>query len=68
MVTYQFEVDDSTWTEWKTTIEDSKTIEQRLTELILADIEDRVVPANDPDLNTVTQQMPAELEQLFDGG
>jgi hypothetical protein len=68
MVTYQFEVDDSIWTEWKTTIEDSKTIKQRLTELILADIEDRVVPTNDPDLNTVTQQMPAELEQLFDDG
>lgn len=42
MVTYQFEVDDEKWTEWKNTVPRSKSLEQRLNELIEADTEGRV--------------------------
>lgn len=42
MVTYQFQVDDETWTEWKNTVPRSKSLDTRLRELIEADTEGRV--------------------------
>lgn len=42
MVKYQFEVDDDTWEEWKETVPRSKSLEQRIIELIEADRDGRV--------------------------
>jgi len=42
MVTYQFEIDDETWGEWKDTVPRSKSLDTRLVELIEADAEGRV--------------------------
>lgn len=42
MPSYQFDVDDDLWEEWKGTIPRSKAIHQRLTELIEADVDGRV--------------------------
>lgn len=42
MVKYQFEIDDETWNKWKNTVPRSKSLEQRLIELIEADAEGRV--------------------------
>lgn len=61
MVKYQFEVDDETWEEWKNTVPRSKSLEQRLIELIEADTEGRVLedqPAREP---------PAESLQTDEG-
>ena len=45
MTTYQFQVDDETWAAWKETVPRSKSLEQRIIELIEADTEGRVVDA-----------------------
>lgn len=50
MVKYQFEIDDETWTEWKNTVPRSKSLEQRIIELIEADTEDRVQPPDEDDI------------------
>jgi len=42
MVTYQFEIDDETWNEWKDTVPRSKSLDTRLVELIEADTDGRV--------------------------
>jgi len=42
MVTYQFEIDDETWSEWKDTVPRSKSLDTRLVELIEADTDGRV--------------------------
>lgn len=42
MVTYQFMIDDETWEEWKDTVPRSKTLDERLIELIEADLEGRI--------------------------
>jgi predicted Rdx family selenoprotein len=42
VVTYQFEVDDEVWEEWKNTVPRSKPLDQRLRELIRADADGRV--------------------------
>jgi hypothetical protein len=42
MPSYQFDVDDDLWEEWKGTIPRSKPIHKRLTELIEADVDGRV--------------------------
>jgi len=42
MVKYQFEVDDDTWDEWKDTVPRSKSLEDRIIELLEADTDDRV--------------------------
>lgn len=49
MVKYQFEIDDETWDEWKNTVPRSKSLEQRIIELIEADAEGRVRPEGDDD-------------------
>lgn len=47
MVKYQFQVEDETWEEWKNTVPRSKSLEQRIIELIEADTEGRVVEDGD---------------------
>ncbi len=42
MVTYQFQVDDEIWEEWKDTVPRSKSLDKRLVELIEADTEGQV--------------------------
>jgi hypothetical protein len=42
MVTYQFEIDDETWNDWKETVPRSKALDERLIELIEADTDGRV--------------------------
>jgi hypothetical protein len=49
MVTYQFSVDDETWMAWKETVPRSKPLDQRLIELIEADLEERVGGASGRD-------------------
>jgi len=47
MVRYQFQVDEETWEEWKKTVPRSKSLEQRIIELIEADTEGRVEDADE---------------------
>lgn len=42
MVKYQFEIDDEKWNKWKDTVPRSKSLENRIIELIEADTEGRV--------------------------
>lgn len=46
MVSYQFEIDDETWTAWKRTVPRTKPLDQRLRELIEADTDGRVLEAD----------------------
>jgi len=50
MVKYQFEIDDEAWREWKNTVPRSKSLEQRIIELIEADTEGRVQSAEEDDI------------------
>jgi predicted Rdx family selenoprotein len=43
MVRYQFQIDDETWEEWKETVPRSKSLEQRIIELIEADRDGRII-------------------------
>ncbi|ELY42633.1 hypothetical protein C494_20043 [Natronorubrum bangense JCM 10635] len=43
MVKYQFQIDDEKWNEWKETVPRTKSLEQRIIELIEADTDGRVV-------------------------
>jgi len=47
MVTYQFEIDDDEWLEWKNTVPRSVSLDERIRELIRADTHGRVVEKND---------------------
>jgi hypothetical protein len=47
MVRYQFQIDDETWREWKETVPRSKSLEQRIIELIEADRDGRVEAVGD---------------------
>jgi hypothetical protein len=42
MVTYQFEIDDDDWQDWKETVPRTKSLDERLRELIEADTHGRV--------------------------
>jgi hypothetical protein len=46
MVTYQFTIDDDTWEEWKDTVPRSKPLDERLIELIEADLDGRIEESN----------------------
>ena len=46
MVTYQFRIDEETWTEWKRTVPREKSLETRIIELIEADRDGRVRDAD----------------------
>jgi len=43
MVKYQFQAEDDEWQAWKNTVPRSKSLEQRINELIRADTEGRVL-------------------------
>jgi len=47
MTKYQFQIDDEKWEDWKDTVPRSKSLEQRIIELIEADTEGRVCEADD---------------------
>ena len=63
MVTYQFEVDDDTWTEWKRTVPRDKSLEQRLIELIEADTDGRVEVAVDDSAASVEEPTPKPVDE-----
>jgi hypothetical protein len=47
MTKYQFQIDDDKWEDWKDTVPRSKSLEQRIIELIEADTEGRVEEPDD---------------------
>lgn len=47
MTTYQFEIDDQLWENWKNTVPRTKPLDQRIIELIQADLDGRVEPPAD---------------------
>lgn len=47
MTKYQFQIDDDKWEAWKDTVPRSKSLEQRIIELIEADTEGRVQEPDD---------------------
>jgi hypothetical protein len=47
MTSYSFEIDDELWQEWKDTVPRSKRLDERLEELIKADVDERVVENGD---------------------
>lgn len=49
MTKYQFQIDDDKWEEWKDTVPRSKSLEQRIIELIEADTDGRVQEPEDED-------------------
>ena len=51
MVRYQFQADDDEWEAWKNTVSRSKSLEQRINELIRADTVGRVSDANLEDVH-----------------
>lgn len=46
MTKYQFQIDDDKWEDWKNTVPRSKSLDQRIIELIEADTEGRVEEAD----------------------
>jgi len=67
MVKYQFEIDDDTWEEWKNTVPRSKSLEQRIIELIEADTEARIRP---PEEDNIAESGPSEdaVDAVVEGG
>ena len=47
MTKYQFEIDDEKWEDWKDTVPRSKSLEERIIELIEADTEGRIQDADE---------------------
>jgi len=47
VTTYQFEIDDDLWEEWKDTVPRSKALDERIRELIEADKDGRVSSPED---------------------
>jgi hypothetical protein len=47
MTKYQFQIDDDKWEDWKDTVPRSKSLEERIIELIEADTEGRVQEPDD---------------------
>lgn len=47
MTKYQFQIDDDKWADWKDTVPRSKSLEQRIIELIEADTDGRVCDEDD---------------------
>lgn len=47
MTKYQFQIDDDKWEDWKDTVPRSKSLEDRIIELIEADTEGRVQEPDD---------------------
>lgn len=59
MVKYQFQAEDDDWQAWKNTVPRSKSLEQRINELIEADTEGRVT---DVDLDALRDDLERALE------
>lgn len=62
MVTYQFEIDDGEWEEWKETVPRSKSLDERIRELIRADAEGRVLEER-VDANRDREAQPHDVEE-----
>jgi len=60
MVKYQFQAEDDEWQAWKNTVPRSKSLEQRINELIRADTEGRVT---DVDVEAVRQDLERGFER-----
>jgi len=64
MVKYQFEIDDDKWVRWKNTVPRSKSLEERIIELIEADTEGRVREGQEPNAEaTQTAASEATTEE-----
>jgi len=59
MVKYQFQADNDEWQAWKNTVPRSKSLEQRINELIRADTDGRVA---DVDLDAVREDLERATE------
>jgi len=59
MVKYQFQADDDEWQSWKNTVPRSKSLEQRINELIRADTAGQVT---DVDLDALHGELERALE------
>jgi len=57
MVTYQFRIDEETWTEWKRTVPREKSLETRVIELVEADRDGRVRPP-EPTVEDAAEALP----------
>jgi len=62
MTTYQFQIDEDEWEEWKKTVPRSKSLDERIRELIRADAEGRVqepkaeaTPEPEPDTEPIAE-------------
>jgi hypothetical protein len=67
MTTYQFQIDEDEWTEWKNTVPRSKSLDERIRELIRADAEGRVQePETDTTQPEPTPQEKAEADETTD--
>lgn len=64
MVKYQFEIETEKWESWKNTVPRSKSLEERIIELIEADTEGRVVEEESEDSETVPAPVEDALDQL----
>lgn len=51
MTKYQFQIDDDKWEAWKDTVPRSKSLEQRIIELIEADTDGRVQEADEEEVD-----------------
>ena len=49
MTSYQFEIDEDKWKNWKETVPRTKSLDNRLIELIEADTEGRIVEKESED-------------------
>jgi|GEM_PF-4020683 len=66
MVKYQFQAEDDDWQAWKNTVPRSKSLEQRINELIEADTEGRVL-AGELDLGQLDETLERALSELPEG-
>jgi len=63
VTTYQFEIDDEKWQDWKDTVPRSKALDERIRELIEADTEGRVSEhVDEPEDNEPTREREPERE------
>lgn len=68
MVKYQFEVEDEKWNQWKNTVPRSKSLEERIIELIEADTEGRVQAPSESDTARAPAPEPSGApESAFSG-
>lgn len=64
MVTYQFEIDRETWNDWKDTVPRSKSLDERLIELIEADAEGRVREPTEPAPTEPADDLEGHLDDV----